>query len=996
MKFSFSRIFLFGLIILFASNCGTKKINTTNLSANKNVVTPEIKPEKPVFADTEYATEGQKKWVDSIYNQLSFEEKLGQLFMVAAFSNKDTVHTNAIDKLIIQKKIGGLIFMQGGPVRQARLTNRYQSESKVPLFIGIDAEWGLAMRLDSVNRFPFNMTLGAIQDLKFLEKVGEQMGKQTKRIGAHFNFSPVIDINTNPKNPIIGVRSFGEDKFQVTERASKLVKGMQSEGIFGTGKHFPGHGDTDKDSHYTLPTLSLSKERIDDIELYPYKKLFVEDLASVMVAHLNVPSLETRENYPSSISYNVVTNVLQKDLKFKGLIFTDALNMKGASNFKQPGEIDLEAFLAGNDILLFAEDVPIAIEKLTKAYNDTLFSDDRIAFSVKKILKYKHKIGLNKWLPIQKANLISDINSIENEALQYELYENAITVIKNKDEILPIKNLEKEKIAYVKFGEDSNIPFVTTLKKYADITEISHKNIDSLLVKLKPFTTVICGLHKTDKNWRIQEFSKDDLSDLDKISKNNNVILDVFAKPYALLPIKNFDNFKSIVVSYQNTDVAQVVSAELLFGAFESKGKLPVSINTDFKINTGLSTKKLNRLGFTAPENVGMKSDILSKIEMIANKAIDGKMTPGLQVLVARKGKVVYQKSFGYQTYENLVKVKNSDLYDAASVTKMISTLPNVMKMYDEKKINLESTLGFMIPSFVNTDKNAITFKNLMSHYAGFQAWIPFYKSTLDSAKVPINKFYRKTFETGFSKKVADNLFITDNYNDTIMKIIGDSKLSAKIEYKYSDFTFIILKDYLERMTQKTLDVLSQENFYGSLGMTNTLYNPLAKFEKSVIAPTENDNYFRQQIIQGYVHDMGAAMQGGIGGHAGLFSNSMDVAKMMQMFLQKGNYGGIQYFTEKTIEDFNTCYFCSEGNRRGLGFDKPQISGDGPTCKCVSKSSFGHTGFTGIMAWADPETELVYVFMSNRTFPDSNAPNLLSKYNIREDIQKIIQDAIVK
>ena len=992
MKLSFSKIILFSLIALISSNCGTKKINANNLSQKNNIL-PEIKPEKPVFADTEYASEGQKKWVDSVYNQFSFEEKLGQLFMIAAFSNKDTVHTNLVDRLITKNKIGGLIFMQGGPVRQARLTNRYQSESKVPLFVGIDAEWGLAMRLDSVNRFPFNMTLGAVQDLKLIELVGEQMGKQTKRIGAHFNFSPVIDINTNPKNPIIGVRSFGEDKNQVTERASKLVKGMQSEGIFATGKHFPGHGDTDKDSHLTLPTVNLSKERIDDIELYPYKKLFSEDMASVMVAHLNVPSLESRPNYPSSISYNVVTNVLQKQLNFKGLIFTDALNMKGASNFKEPGDIDLEAFLAGNDILLFAEDVPVAIQKLTKAYNDTLFSDDRLAFSVKKILKYKYKIGLNKWRPIQKANLISDINSIENEALQYQLYENAITVIKNNDEFLPIKNLEKEKIAYVKFGNDSGATFLSTLQKYTDVIEISDKNTDGLLEKLKPFTTVICALHRSDKNWRVQEFEADELQIIDKISKSNNVILDIFAKPYALLPIKNFDNFKSIVVSYQNTDVAQVVSAELLFGAIESKGKLPVSINDNFKINTGLTTKIFNRLGFSSPENVGMKSDVLAKIEAIANKAIDGKMAPGMQILVARKGKVVYQKSFGYQTYDKLIKVKNSDLYDVASVTKIISTLPNVMKMYDEKKINLDSSLGFMIPSFVNTDKNAISFKNLLSHYAGFQAWIPFYKSTLDANKKPLDKYYKKTFETGFTKKVADSLFITDNYNDTIMKIIGDSKLSAKIEYKYSDFTFIILKDYLERTTLKTLDVLSQENFYGSLGMTNTLYNPLSKFDKSVIAPTEVDDYFRHQTIQGYVHDMAAAMQGGVGGHAGIFSNAMDVAKMMQMYLQKGNYGGKQYFTEKTVDDFNTCYF--EGNRRGLGFDKPQLSGDGPTCKCVSKSSFGHTGFTGIMTWADPETELVYVFMSNRTFPNSE-PNYLSKGNIREDIQQIIQDAIVK
>ena len=392
MKFSFYKIILLSFVAFFVTNCALKKANTNNLATNSIAIKTDKKPEKPVFADTKYTTEGQKKWVDSVYNQLSFDEKLGQLFMVAAFSNKDTVHTNAIDKLIFQNKIGGLIFMQGGPVRQARLTNRYQSESKVPLFIGIDAEWGLAMRLDSVNRFPFNMTLGAIQDLKLIEKVGEQLGKQTKRIGAQFNFSPVIDINTNPKNPIIGVRSFGEDKIQVTERASMLVKGMQSEGIFATGKHFPGHGDTDKDSHLTLPTVNLCIERIEDIEFYPYKKLFAEDLASVMVAHLNVPCLEPRPNYPSSISYNVVTNILQKQLKFKGLIFTDALNMKGASNFKEPGAIDLEAFLAGNDILLFAENVPIAIEKLTKAYNDTLFSADRLAFSVKKILKYKYKL----------------------------------------------------------------------------------------------------------------------------------------------------------------------------------------------------------------------------------------------------------------------------------------------------------------------------------------------------------------------------------------------------------------------------------------------------------------------------------------------------------------------------------------------------------------------------------------------------------------------------
>jgi beta-N-acetylhexosaminidase len=341
-----------------------QKVEKEVAVVSKNIFKPvdTTKSNYNLFKDTEVET----KWVDSVYSKLTFDEKLGQLFMIAAYSNKDEVHFKEIDKLIENYKIGGLIFFQGGPVRQAKLTNRFQSKSKIPLFIGNDAEWGLSMRLDSTYRYPWNMTLGAIQDLKLIEDLGTQMGKETKRMGIHFNFSPVIDINTNPNNPIIGNRSFGENKYQVTDHALALMKGFQNEGVFCTGKHFPGHGDSATDSHTSLPTINFSKARLDDIEFYPYKKMFSYGLASVMVAHLNVPSLETRLNFPSSISYNIVTNILKKDLGFKGLIFTDALNMKGASNFKKPGEIDLEAFLAGNDILLFAEDVPLAVEKFDR------------------------------------------------------------------------------------------------------------------------------------------------------------------------------------------------------------------------------------------------------------------------------------------------------------------------------------------------------------------------------------------------------------------------------------------------------------------------------------------------------------------------------------------------------------------------------------------------------------------------------------------------------
>jgi beta-glucosidase-like glycosyl hydrolase/CubicO group peptidase (beta-lactamase class C family) len=995
MKNTGIRIYFLYVLFFFIASCGgvkkSKQIAVLSAIPSQGL---DVQIEKAENTASHFdLSDKGKKWVDSIYDAMSFDEKLGQLFMVATFSNRDDVHFKAIDKLITESKIGGLIFFQGGPVRQAKLTNRFQAKSKVPLFIGNDAEWGLNMRLDSTYSYPYNMTLGAVQDLELIEKMGAQIGEQSKRLGLQFNFAPVLDINTNPKNPIIGFRSFGEDKYKVTERALALMKGLQSEGVFATGKHFPGHGDTETDSHKALPTVNFSKERLEMIEFYPYKKMFSEGLSSVMVAHLSVPSLESRSNYPSSISYSVVTNILQKELGFNGLVFTDALNMKAITNFNKAELVDLKAFNAGNDILLFPEDVPLAIEVFKKAFQDSLLTENRIAFSVKKILKFKYLAGLNLYEPIAIKNLYQDLNSTRNKALEYELYENSVTVLKNANAILPVKELENKKIAYVKMGDATNSTFITTLKKYAEITEIVETNLDTLQLKLKQFTTVVIGYHKSNTAFKNYDFTSEELSRLALLVKNNKVILDIFASPYSLIPITNFDNLEGLVISYQNTAIAQEVSAELIFGAISAKGKLPVTISSDFVANSGLSTEKLNVLGFTAPENVGMNPAVLAKIDDNAQKAINGRMAPGMQVLVARKGKVVFQKAYGSHTYDSSLKVLNTDLYDVASLTKILSTLPNVMLQYDSQKINMETRLDSMLPIFKNSNKKDIRFKELLSHYARLQPWIPFYKATIDRKGDPLDAYYKKVSGAPFSTKVADSLFLRDDYHDTIMKIIADTKLLPQKGYKYSDFTFIILKEYLEKLTGKKLDVLSHDNFYRPLGANNTMYNPLQKINKNRIAPTEIDNYFRHQTIQGYVHDMGAAMEGGVGGHAGIFSNSMDVAKIMQLYLQKGNYGDHEYFSKKTFDDFNTCYFCAEGNRRGVGFDKPQLGDKGPTCGCASMTSFGHTGFTGTMAWADPETEIVYIFLSNRTYP-SDVVNKLSKENIREDIQEIIYDSI--
>jgi len=944
---------------------------------------------------TDYKSVPEQKWADSVYNAMSFDERVGQLFMVAAFSNKDSAHVRGVDKLVTDYKVGGLIFFQGGPVRQAKLTNRYQKKAKLPLFIGIDAEWGLSMRLDSTYRYPWNMTVGAIQDLRLVEKMGYQMGEQAKRMGIHFNFAPVVDINTNPNNPIIGNRSFGEDKYNVTDRALAIVKGIQDAGIYATGKHFPGHGDTSTDSHLGLPMLPFDKQRLYDVELYPYKKLFDAGMASIMVAHLSVPAIEPTPGVPTSLSYNTITNIAQGEMGFKGLIFTDALNMKGAANYLQPGDIDLEAFLAGNDVLLFAENVPVAIEKFRQAYADSVLTEERLQFSVKKILAYKYRAGLNKYKPVDLTNLTSQLNAHAYDDLNYQLYEGAVTVLKNEQDMVPVMELENENIAYVKMGDDDGTGYLEVLQKYAEVTEVKEDTLSNLTQKLTDYSTVIIGFHKADGAWKKHDFTARELEWIDVLAKNKKVILTVFAKPYTLASIKDFSNIKTVILGYQNNSIAQTVAAEIVFGAIGSKGKVPVSIGTAFKVNDGIFTRQTNRLGFTTPENVGMNSAMLTKIDQIAQRAINEKMTPGIQVLVARHGKVIYQKSFGYHTYEKDVPVKNSDIYDVASLTKMLATLPNLMQVYDKGDLRLDDKLGNLLPVFAKTDKKNITVKDMLLHQARFQPWMPFYQETLDSLKKPDSLYYRHVYSPEFPYQVADNLFLREDYPTIMMQKIADSKLLPKKEYKYSDFSFILFKEYLEGKTGKSLDVLAERQFYAPLGANMTTYNPLRKFDMSIIPPTEVDKYFRYQTIQGYVHDMAAAMQDGVAGHAGLFSNSMDIAKIMQMYLQKGNYGGKQFFSAKTFDTFNTCLDCKEGNRRGLGFDKPQIQNPGPTCGCVSKASFGHTGFTGTMAWADPETGIVYVFLSNRTYPEAGE-NRLSKENIREDIQKVIQDAIIK
>ena len=936
----------------------------------------------------------QKKWVDSIYNSMTLKEKVGQLFMVDVFSSDPKSKNDKIDSLIKNQHIGGIIFSKGGPKRQAKLNNHYQNISKTPLIMAMDAEWGLAMRLDSTFAYPWNMTLGAITNNEIIYKIGKQIGEHAKRIGMHINFSPVVDINTNPKNPIIGNRSFGEDRDNVTEKALSYMRGIQSVGILANAKHFPGHGDTEKDSHKTLPTISFSKKRIDSIELYPYKRLIEAGLSSVMIAHLNVPSLELRANFPSSLSKNIVTNLLQKDLQFNGLVFTDALNMKGASNFKEPGEIDLAAFLAGNDVLLISESIPKAQQLIMKAFNDGRIVEARLERSVKKILYAKYKVGLNNYQPVDMNNLVEDLNTPLDNVLYETAMKNALTVLKNKRLIVPVKKLANTRIAYVHFGDDSGEYFLSQLQKYTKVDWVKAKTLDEYNKKLKEYDLTIIGFHKSNVNpWKEYNFTEIELTRLYEIARNNNVILDVFARPYALLDLKVTSNIEGIIMSYQNSKVSQELSAQLIFGAITAKGSLPVSIGKKFPLNTTNFTRNQNRLQYGTPESVGINSFKLNKIDSLATLGLIEDMMPGAQILVARKGKVIYHKTFGHHTQQKKIKVSDDDVYDVASLTKILATLPMIMELVDNGTINLNTKISELSPDYIGSNKEDITLKQMLSHYAGIKSWIPFYINTLDSLKQPDVKYYSKNKSKKFSIQVANGLYVRNDIKDSIYLQIMESELYPKLNYKYSDLPYYILKEYLEDYYDKPMQNLVQQHFYKTLGANNTSYLPLEKFPLDRIPPTEEDDYFRMQKIQGFVNDQGAAILGGVSGHAGLFSNANDIAKIMQMYLWKGSYGSITYLKPETLDLFNTCNYCDVDVRRGVGFDKPQLEDVGPTCGCVSMDSFGHSGFTGTFTWADPEEDIVYVFLSNRTYPDATNRKII-KNNLRSDIQELIYQSI--
>lgn len=946
-------------------------------------------------------------WVDSVFKSLSPDEQIAQLMVVRLSTinaNKSvTFYDSLVTELIKQYNIGSLCVFQGNPVKQATILNRLQALAKTPLLVTIDAEWGVGMRMtDSVLPLPKQMMLGAVQDSSIAYQYGRIVAEQCKRIGIQVNFAPVVDVNNNPDNPVINDRSFGEDKYKVASFGVQYMKGMQDNGVMACAKHFPGHGDVSVDSHYDLPVINKTRPQLESLELFPFREIFKAGVGSAMIAHLYIPSIDTSSNRATSLSKNNVTGLLRNQLNYQGLTFTDALEMQGVKKFFPDGIASVESVIAGNDMLCLPGDVPLAITKIKEAITAGKISWADIEMHCRKVLKAKYDYGLSNLKPINTDNLTTDLNK-DVSSMRKLIAENALTVLKKTDAVffpLPANTATvKKELLYVSIGTSSDNAFASRMRTdyNADVTWFDYKkdsaDIKSIVARAKKdYRHVVIGVHGYGRspanNFGI---SKNAIDLVTQLQQKTKAITFVFGNVYA---VKNWCGAKNLVACYEDDSIVQNTAVDLLQGKIAAKGKLPVTVCEGFTYGSGLT--------FNAPFPAESEKRILdaaklTAIDAIAEDAITKGATPGAVVLIAKDGRIVYHKAYGSYTYDDkTVAVYPESVFDLASVTKVCATTISIMRLYDEGKVDLKKKLGDYLPWVKGTNKEDLTIKNILLHQAGLVAYIPFYKETIDSAGLPKPSFYSPEKNDSFSIRVANNMYMRNDWRDTIYKRILESPLGRTGKYIYSDNDFIFLGNIVEAVSGLPLHEYVKKIFYLPMGLTTAGFKPREQFPLQRIIPTEQEKKFRLQLLRGDVHDPGAAMFGGVAGHAGLFSNAYDLAMIMQMLLNGGTINGKRYLQEETVKLF-TAYH-SDISRRGYGFDKPEKDNktrpDPYPCLSASPQTFGHTGYTGTCVWADPKYDMLFVFLSNRVNPDGGENTKLLRMNIRTNIQEAIYKAM--
>lgn len=998
-----NRIFFYILsLAALITACGS----TTVESSADNATPPDT-----VISINDIANSPEAKaWVDSVFASMSSLQRIGQLFVPVVDPTNHTAAKTTLRNYVATNSVGGLLFSKGSLNDYATLFNYAQSLAKTPLLITLDGEWGLSMRIPDSPRFPYSMSLGAISNDQLLYDYGMEVARECRRLGIHVNFAPVLDVNSNPDNPVIGYRSFGENPERVANAAISYSMGLEDGGVMSVGKHFPGHGDTSSDSHKTLPTLTHSFSRLDSVDLYPFKQYIAADLAGVMVGHLCVPAIDA-SGVPASLSHKITTDLLRNHLGFNGLLFTDALAMQGA---KSNGNNCVDALKAGADILLSPAAVKSDIAAVVAAVKSGDIPQSVIDEKCRKILAYKYALGLNNYQPIELNGLESDINSPEAEAINRRLHAAMMTCISNRDNLLPIGGLDTCSVAVVSIGESKDNTFSRYCSKYVPIdTYSSHGTAfsETTLASIKKHDIIIVGLFDDKASSR---------SAYAQLSDSKNIVPVFFMNPYKMGKYTaSISNTATLMIAYEKTELAREYAAQALFGGIAVDGRLPVDVKGVAKEGVGVSLPK-TRLGYTSPAEAGFTADLTTRLDSLIKTGLTNKAFPGCQLLVAKDGKVVVDKVYGKTDYISNRKVTESTIYDLASVSKATGMLPGIMEAFDRGLFTLDSPISEYLDALKDTDKESITVRDLLYHESGLPASINIYALMVDSTSysgklfrarpndVYSIKLWHKTYinrnarlrrditsatkSNDYPHQVAHGQYVSDAASDTIIQKIYSTPLRSKT-YRYSDLNFCLLMELEEKLTGIDHDKWVEQEVFAPLGARHTLYRPLSRYKSSEIAPTEKDKFLRKQLMQGYVHDETAAMSGGVQGNAGLFSTAGDLAKLCQMWLNGGTYGENTLLSPETVALFLKDK--SPNSRRGLGFDKPDMENPdkSPTATEASAATIGHIGFTGTCFWVDPDNGLIYIFLCNRINPtrDNSA---FSELNIRPKLFSIIYQSL--
>ncbi len=948
------------------------------------------------------------QWVDSVFNSLSVDEKIGQLIMVPAWSGKGNAQIAKLIKLVQENKVGGIIAMKGGPMRHIHMVNQLQQASKTPLLVAIDAEYGLSMRLDSCIRYPYGFTLGAIGNDSLIFDLGADLGRQLKRVGIHINFAPVADVNSNPLNPVIGFRSFGDNPEKVFQKAVQYGLGLQSRHVLATLKHFPGHGDAQKDSHYTLPLIGHSRAMLDSVELLPFRKAVSMGIGGVMTGHLNVPALDST-GVAATRSKAVVNDLLINGFGFEGLVVTDAMNMEGAQDKDEDASAAVQALIAGNDLLEFVVNPAKVIAEVKKGIADGVISEEDINRKCRKILVLKRWAGLNRYEPLKGENLYSDLNQSSCRMTLRNVAQQSLTVLRNQDQLLPLRRLDTLKVATLSIGRGSITEFQRSLQRYTrtDHFFISKEGdeaaVNRVLAQLKKYNLVIAAVNNlgnfVSSDYRITSVQKRIVK---QVAANGNAVFVLFGNPYILNYLDGIEKSRGLVVAYQENAESQDLAGQLLFGAFSAAGKLPVTVNEHYHSGEGITTIALDRFKYTLPEELGIDSTYLKKkIDSLVTIGLNEKAFPGCAVFIAKRGKVILMEDYGYQTYSNQRPLDQDDLFDFASLTKIIGPLPALMQLNDQKKFSVKKKMSDYLPDWKGSNKQAIIVEDVLSHQARLRTGIPFWLKTVGSDGNFRPEYYSKDSTTLYGSRVSKNLFILNSFRDSVYAAIRKSPLLSRKRFVYSDLGFIEFPRIIESIIHKDYESYLKDNFYHPLGAYSLTYRPYLYQPIDRMVPTEDDELFRKEQLQGFVHDESAAVLGGISGNAGLFGTINDAAKMMQMYLNYGFYGGDRFISEATMKDWTRRHFEKLHNRRGYGFDKPHTGNnltnveDAYPAPLCSDASFGHTGFTGTFAWADPVTGILVLFFCNRIYP-TRANHLLTRLNLRESVQQMAYEILQK